>query len=238
MLAHTLATRSDISTYLVDIRGHGLSDGPRGDAPSPEQVWQDVNTVASEITNQSPSVPVFLGGHSSGAGLLINYANSKYCVPTSGYLFIAPELGPFANTKRASRGAEPFVRINQLMFLLNGVSGGKLCGHRDAVHFNYPEVLKNEYGLLTSYTVNMSKALTPQDPRRLLSRISAPIGIWVGERDELLDPDKLKRFADSLANAPGHVEVITLAGESHLSILINVSNSLAQWMRRRVNVLD
>ena len=43
-----------IATYLVDMRGHGMSGGPRGDAPSPQQVWTDVGTVVQFVHSHYP----------------------------------------------------------------------------------------------------------------------------------------------------------------------------------------
>ena len=38
-MARGLADQFGITVYLPDIRGHGVSGGSRGDAPSKEQVW-------------------------------------------------------------------------------------------------------------------------------------------------------------------------------------------------------
>ncbi|WP_257031398.1 alpha/beta hydrolase [Paenibacillus sp. E222] len=83
-----------IVTYLPDIRGHGLSEGPRGDAPSVQQVYNDVTSIIDAAHRQFPSVPVFLGGHSAGAGLVVNYINSPHPEVVNAYLFISPDFGP------------------------------------------------------------------------------------------------------------------------------------------------
>ncbi|MEV7357022.1 alpha/beta hydrolase [Kitasatospora sp. NPDC091276] len=38
----------------MDIRGHGASGGPRGGAPTPEQVWQDTRTMVDFVHRQQP----------------------------------------------------------------------------------------------------------------------------------------------------------------------------------------
>ena len=46
-IADTLKNAYDISTYLLDLRGHGRSEGKRGDTPKIENVWQDLKSFVS-----------------------------------------------------------------------------------------------------------------------------------------------------------------------------------------------
>jgi len=106
-LAGGLAERYAVTVYLPDLRGHGSSGGPRGDAPSKEQVWKDVDAVLEFVaeTNKKNKVNIFLGGHSSGGGLIVNYATERrqrkqdaaaagvVVVPIGGYVLVSPELG-------------------------------------------------------------------------------------------------------------------------------------------------
>src|SRR4030043_305965 len=41
--ADTLRNRYNIRTYLADLRGHGKSEGKRGDSPKVEYVWKDLS---------------------------------------------------------------------------------------------------------------------------------------------------------------------------------------------------
>jgi alpha-beta hydrolase superfamily lysophospholipase len=42
-LAQDLCGDHHVSVYLLDLRGHGNSEGPRGGAPSANQALQDLN---------------------------------------------------------------------------------------------------------------------------------------------------------------------------------------------------
>jgi len=44
-----LRDRWNISTYLLDLRGHGNSEGPRGDAPSRRQVRTDIRNFIAKV---------------------------------------------------------------------------------------------------------------------------------------------------------------------------------------------
>ena len=72
-LASDLSSKYHITVYTPDLRGHGESGGKRGDTSSKEQVWVDISTMIDLVQKENPNLPVYLVGHSSGAGLLLNY---------------------------------------------------------------------------------------------------------------------------------------------------------------------
>ncbi len=163
-LGKGLQTRFDTVVYTPDIRGHGASGGPRGDAPNPEQVWDDMATFIKHIRDEFPHLPLFLGGHSSGAGLTLNYAGQPEHNQVDGYVFLSPQLGFRAQTDRPSQ-AVPFAKADTSAFIAYAMSGGKTHGHDYAVQFNYPaEILADDSGLVAAITVNMAVALTPSAP--------------------------------------------------------------------------
>lgn len=95
-----LADKHNITAYIVDIRGHGNSGGARGDAPSMESVWADVSQAIKHAQKQFPHVPVYLAGHSSGAGLILNYAAWPLRKDVAGLILLAPYLGPKSGVQK------------------------------------------------------------------------------------------------------------------------------------------
>merc|ERR1739848_309117 len=94
-LARGLANNFGMSVYLPDIRGHGASGGPRGDAPSKNQVWKDIDVALEFVSKRElqkfpgSTRRLFLGGHSSGGGLVVNYAtkhSDNSTVDVEGYV--------------------------------------------------------------------------------------------------------------------------------------------------------
>ncbi|BBP92112.1 hypothetical protein BsIDN1_57300 [Bacillus safensis] len=71
-IAHTLQHEFHVNTFLLDLRGHGHSDGKKGDTPNITDVWQDISQIVDAV-KQKQKGAVYLCGHSSGAGLLLNY---------------------------------------------------------------------------------------------------------------------------------------------------------------------
>ncbi|CAF0810692.1 unnamed protein product [Didymodactylos carnosus] len=67
----------------MDLRGHGISEGQRGFAPSIESLWQDLDLLISEIRQRYPLSPIVLYGHSMGGNLCLSYALNRNTSKTS-----------------------------------------------------------------------------------------------------------------------------------------------------------
>ena len=219
-LAKGPSQKYNVSVYLFDIRGHGNSEGRRGDSPSVNQVYKDLKLFTEFVTNENKKIPVYLGGHSSGCGLILNYLNWNKKTNFKGYIFISPEFGYKSNTKRDNI-EKPFAKVIIPLFVLNGIFQGKLFGNIPAVFFNYPdEILKSEPLLIKSITCNMSNSLTPQNPQKQFSKLNKPFGLFIGGKDELFDSKKIIQYAEFTKNEIKAKSVIKIVEkENHLSIL-------------------
>jgi acylglycerol lipase len=234
-LASGLQSEFNIAVYCPDIRGHGNSGGIRGDAPSPEQVWNDISTFIKHIRTEFPNHPLFLGGHSSGAGLTLNYAIQPDREQVNGYLFLSPQLGTQSGTERTSSNP-PFAKVNVSDFLVNATSGGRLAGHNYAVRFNYPqELLAADPGLVAAITVNMSRSLIPAMPEDLFKSVDKPFGLWIGSDDELFLPEKVIAFGNSARLLRTGSVADIIPGAKHLSILVNAHKTIGPWIISMVN---
>ena len=236
-LGRGLQSQSDVAVYMPDLRGHGASGGPRGDAPSPAQMWADVDRFIGLVRLELPQVPVFLGGHSSGAGLALNYAGRPGREAVSGYVFLSPQLGPDSRTWRPAASA-PFVRVDAASFAAYGESGGAEHGHDYAVRFNYPEdLLAADPGLVSAITVTTSVALTPAAPGPQFASLDRPFGLWIGSEDELFVPDAVLSYADLAKGAHEQSEAAVIPGARHLSVLIGAHETIGPWISRTAQAL-
>lgn len=222
-LAETLQENYQIETYLIDIRGHGYSEGRRGDCPRVNSIRKDVKGFLETI--KSENKPTYLAGHSSGAGFVLNYASWGKKEPVDGYFFVSPELGYKSKTEKEDR--VDFAQVKLYKFVINGMTQGLLFPNSYAVFFNYPkQVLKEQPLILGKITVNMANAITPYNPKGQLKHINEPIGFYIGEKDEMFNVDKVMVFGNLTTNKNSIVKVIP--NKKHLSILIDIGNNIGK----------
>jgi acylglycerol lipase len=227
-LAKSLADKYQISVFLLDLRGHGNSQGPRGDSPSVEQVWRDVNVLSDYVKSLHPDLQLFLGGHSSGAGVVLNYMSWYRDPNLSGYIFLSPQLGYKSKTERPDN-PNPFAAADTDVFVKYGISQGQAYGNTQAVFFNYPdEIMQKQPLLIKSITVFMSLAMTPDNPQEQFKDIDKPFALFIGEKDELFDAGKVIRFADFTDKKLKARSTVSIAeGQTHLSILLVADRLIA-----------
>lgn len=234
ILSKRLQEQFDVAVYTPDIRGHGDSGGPRGNAPSPDQVWKDISTFIRQIRKEHPDIPLYTGGHSSGAGLVLNYSSLPDREISDGYIFISPQLGFRAQIDRPDL-TSPFAIADTETFAAYAISGGKTHGDVYAVRFNYPpDVLNADPKLLAKITVNMALALTPAAPHSQFKSIDRAFGLWIGSEDELFLPDKVISFADLATSVAGESRAAIVPGKKHLSILMNAHELIGPWIDHMV----
>ena len=63
-----------LAYYSFDLRGHGQSDGLRGDVQNFGDYLNDVDAFLNVVRQREPALPVFLMGHSLGGVIAVFYA--------------------------------------------------------------------------------------------------------------------------------------------------------------------
>lgn len=223
----------DVAVYMPDLRGHGYSEGSRGDSPSPEQVWKDVNSIINHVRIKHSDLPLYLGGHSGGAGLALNYSSWPDRLPIEGYVFIAPYFGYRSKTEYEKKKVE-FTSVDVSAFVINSISGGLLMGHSKAVRYHFPEdVLEQNTKIVTFNTVNMSNALTPNSPHSQFSKLNK-FGLWIGKNDEAFDPSKVVKFSEHNRKKEAISIIKTVDGLNHFSILLKSHKLIGPWLLNQI----
>lgn len=226
----------NIAVYMPDIRGHGSSGGDRGDTPNVEQVWSDTNTMVEIARDKYPNLPIFVGGHSAGAGLVLNYSSWAKKAEVDGYVFLSPYFGFRSETnydEDENKGFE-FSTVKTSDFVINTMSGGLFFGHSKAVRFNFPDaVLRDNPEIVSFNTVNMSNAVTPHSPDTQLSDVQQ-FGLWIGKQDEAFDPLKVTIFAQENSDKKAKKEIEIVDKENHFSIILNASDLIGPWIKKTI----
>ncbi len=83
--------KNAIAVFAMDLRGHGKSDGKRGDCAPRDKVLSDIDELMDVATGAHPGVPLVLYGHSMGGNITLDYRNrgNKNEEPV-GYVVSAP----------------------------------------------------------------------------------------------------------------------------------------------------
>lgn len=233
ILARQLVATQGIAVCLVDIRGHGDSAGARGTVERPEYIWQDVDTILQAIHQYYPRVRRHLFGHSSGAGMLLNYL-TRYPRQqhADSLIMLAPELGPFAKIAAATEASEHFAHIRQWPFIINALSAGRWCGQYPAVSLNFPtSVLKTAPNFVCQYSVNMANALTPRHPARQLATLPLPTLLLAADQDELFSPQSLHDFVRQYGNR--QLQFHLLENSTHLDCVFSAYRYVRQYFAER-----
>lgn len=156
VLARQLAAEPTLAVCLVDIRGHGDSRGERGTVERPERIWRDVDIILAEMRCRFPLARRHLLGHSSGAGMLLNYL-TRYPgeQQADSLIMLAPELGPFSGMARDLAAEARFAQVRQWPFVANALSGGRWFGQSRAVSLNFPRLCWPPPPILSANTASI-----------------------------------------------------------------------------------
>lgn len=89
-MAKKLAEKG-IAVLSMDLRGHGISSGVRGDTAPRKEVLADVDALIEYAQELYPGLPLILYGHSMGGNICLNYraVGRKNDVPQK-YIVSAP----------------------------------------------------------------------------------------------------------------------------------------------------
>lgn len=231
VLARQLAAEPTLAVCLVDIRGHGDSTGERGTVERPERIWRDVDVILAEMRRRFPLARRHLLGHSSGAGMLLNYL-TRYPgeQQADSLILLAPELGPFSGIARDLAAAR-FAQVRQWPFVANALSGGRWFGQSRAASLNFPPaVLAASPDFVCQYSVNMANALTPRAPAKQLAALRLPTLLLAAAQDELFNAQAMQRFVEQHGSV--HVALGLLEGSTHLSCVFDAHRLVLQHISR------
>ena len=65
--------KEGFNLFAFDLRGHGQSQGVRGDSPTFDQLLDDIGIFLNASLNLATGLPGFIYGHSLGGNLALNY---------------------------------------------------------------------------------------------------------------------------------------------------------------------
>lgn len=93
--------------HLIDLRGYGLTGGPRMNTQGIAEYHRDVTCLLQQV---NPKLPLFIYGHSMGGLTITSYLTNNPHIKVSGVILSAPFLG-FNPSKKIDQTKKTLVSL-------------------------------------------------------------------------------------------------------------------------------
>jgi alpha-beta hydrolase superfamily lysophospholipase len=234
MIAERLAS-GGFEVWGLDLRGHGLSDGKRGDYPSEERFLLDLHETILSV--RAKSKKLVLLGHSLGVLAAIS-AFKGDTDAVDGIVLVSA-----ARKMRARVYPKPSAaaRLKVLVGMV-ALKGSPLIEYRREGQLGLDDPLFNFRYSVRFYTVlygagarrvmAMTRTGVFDSPNmEFAGKVGVPVMVAVGDRDELFPSDAAKEFCDSIDSDDKEFHVIP--GAAHAVFPKDSWDPLVLWLRQR-----
>lgn len=179
-----------VRTY--DLRGHGQSDGARGDVPDTETMLRDAKRVINDF-NRHLSAPPILCGHSMG-GLFSTHFALAEIAPLTGLILSSPALAVRLNFFQRILFKIGCVLMPN--FRLTRNKNGQFLSHDSTVI----EAYERDTLVHSKISVRLFKSMlhSMQFVSHHISQSTIPILLLVALDDHVIDPVGSKIFSEKL----------------------------------------
>ena len=227
-LADYISSEGLSQVYTPDLRGHGPEPERRGDVDYIGQFEDDLADLIAIIRKDNPTAMLILGGHSSGGGLAIRFAGSRYGKLADAYVLLSPWLKYNAPTIRSDSSGFSHVLFWRIagLNMLNNV-GIHWFDYLTAIEFNMSEEARNGTETL-SYSYRLNTAYAPGNYKKDLRAITQPFLVVAGTADELFIADQF----EPLISAYTAVQVKLFPGLTHFGVVVSpeVRPIIKEWL--------
>jgi lysophospholipase len=195
-LGRTLAA-ADISTFALDLRGHGESDGRRGHASSFACFLQDLDRFQREVQGLlEPETPMFLLGHSMGGLIALRY-QQEYPGRFRGLVAVSPWLATAVSVPRWKVNlANGLARFLPALPFRAHIRPEQLSHDPAVLHAHRNDPLIHDTitpRLFTAVSTAMGTVL------QRIDRLTVPLLFLLAGADPLVDTEHSVDFARSLS---------------------------------------
>ena len=219
----TFLAERNVSTYAIDLRGHGKSDGQRGDIGSINLVNSDINKLQELINNNKKT---FILGHSMGSLIALNYSLS-FPDRVEGIIISSPIIDICMEFFSRNICLQKFTNIiNPLLTIISPLLGSlDIANLGSVIGLGNPENLTPEDMIIFTHDLEMQKShledpllhgsLTINTADEILKamefinkniyEITKPILILYGESDEIIDKNAVENFYNEVASTDKNI---------------------------------
>jgi len=230
-------SENEIYTRIIDIRGMGLSVresegsivndfsprlftdnneyyvGRMGDSLDENQIIRDLAFHIKALKEEFPGATLFIGGHSSGAGILSRYVEHNGDYEFAGSIFLAP-FNHSSQVQNLTEAVDGYAQVDI------GALGDALRGnvHRYVIGFNLGDSLPGLDLSVRQYTYTTMNGSAATDPDAFYSAYSRPVLWLAGSEDQLFNIESCKSEFEKLNDSHGNNRFITVEETSHIGI--------------------
>ncbi|MGH7439833.1 MAG: lysophospholipase [Polyangiaceae bacterium] len=231
-----------IATVMIDMRGHGHAEGPRGYCDRFSDYLDDVGELVRLVGDKAPGVPAVLFGHSFGGLVAASYVIERPAGASSGLPGIAWKAlvlsGPFFGLPREVPAVQVIAghivrRIAPGFAMPMGLKGEQLT-HDAAIAGQYD---KDPLGFTKAPVQWFFETQAAQ--KRALSRageVTLPLYLAMGSEDRVAKVESAKEFFDRAGSKDKTWDLIN----GHLHEVLNepewrtLADRLAEWILAHV----
>ncbi|MBC8044401.1 MAG: alpha/beta fold hydrolase [Rhizobacter sp.] len=244
--------QAGIGVALIDLRGHGLSGGERGDSRTSDALARDVRIFLDTLRRQFPERKIILGGHSLGAGVAQKYVeffanradrkktyqepdgfvfmSGGFLLEASGDSVAAMGMKQFdQESDRSFAKVDPWLSLAAIPLAFAGV-------HPKPVEIFMPQqdaLIKaaTDKNLFTlKYSLQFFLASFPLASRETYRKITAPVLFVIGTEDELFSVAGARFAFEKMGQQ--QKELIVSEGANHVSVVWKSAAAVAEWINR------
>lgn len=190
-------THRRFSVWALDNRGHGRSEGKRGDCRNLDELVEDLHRLAEEVGREEPGIPRLMVGHSLGGLIALTYAARR-----------PREIRAVAVSSPALRLTHPtdpvtvFVVTNVAKLLptapfRSGINP-RMLSHDPTVVEEYVRDPLVHHVLTARCAVALRDAM--RDSLRLAAQLKIPCLLLQAGADEVCEPGAVEEFARGVSD--------------------------------------
>ncbi len=190
-------SKKGIAVHLMDLPGHGLSDGPRGHIDEFREYLDDVHLFFHSYPHFLKTKPTFLLGHSLG-GLIASQYWLRHKPKINGLILSSPLTGFCSLMSVLTTVVAKIISRRDPSFLIPKPSGVTSLSRDPAMWQRYRN---DPYRLRT---ISPSLYLSMKDQTKLLheraSELSVPLLLFYTAKDQVVSSAAIARFFDHVGS--------------------------------------
>ena len=203
------------AVYGLDLRGHGLSDGNRGDYPSKERFIQDIGETIAFVKKMHKRLLIL--GHSLGVMTAI-YASNNFLKDIDGLILLSG-----ARTIRTGVYIKTPI-LKKLKILFSSIfrpSKPVISYQREGMTGLDDPLYNFSFTLRFMKIFNLNKVNFP-------GHLDIPVLLGIGENDELFTVESARSLFDEIPS--GNKKFIILSGAKHAEFPPDSWKELIEWL--------